>query len=111
MLSWALPASAHRSGKPTATKPTTVRVDAGRPTEYAFVVLPKAVKRGTVVFVVVNDGERAHDFKILGKRTPMLGPGESSRLTVTFAKPGSYAYYCTVAGHAVAGMKGSLKVT
>ena len=72
---------------------------------------PKTVHHGTVTFVVVNDGKRAHDFKIAGKRRPMIGPGQSAKLTVTLSKPGSYVYYCTVAGHAVAGMKGLLKVT
>ena len=72
---------------------------------------PKTVHRGTVTFLVVNDGKRAHDFKIAGKRTTLIAPGQSAKLTVTLSKPGSYVYFCTVAGHAVAGMKGFLRVT
>ena len=103
ILLWALPASAD-----DVVKSTTVRVDA---TEFAFALSTKTVHRGAVTFLVVNDGERAHDFKIAGKRTALIAPGQSARLTITLLKPGSYAYYCTVAGHAVAGMKGFLKVT
>jgi uncharacterized cupredoxin-like copper-binding protein len=102
---WTLAASAARS-----PKTVTVRVEAGTPTEYAFVLSAKVVKHGRVTFVIVNRGARPHDFKIAGKRSALLAPGHSTRLTVTL-KPGTYTYYCTVAGHAVAGMKGSLRVT
>jgi uncharacterized cupredoxin-like copper-binding protein len=74
-------------------------------------VSAKTVKRGSVTFVVTNRGAKPHDFKIAGKRTPNLAPGTSARLTVTFAKPGNYLFFCTVPGHAVAGMKGALRVT
>ncbi len=87
---------------------TTVKVEAS---EFTFVVSPKTVKRGTVTFVVANRGDRPHDFKIAGKRTALIAPGLTAKLTVTFLKPGSYTYFCTVAGHAVAGMKGALRVT
>jgi uncharacterized cupredoxin-like copper-binding protein len=99
----ALPASAARD-----KKTTTVRVNA---IEFSFTLTPRTVHHGTVTFLVVNDGKRAHDFKIAGRRTTLIGPGQSTSLTVTFSKPGNYLYYCTVAGHAVAGMKGFLKVT
>jgi uncharacterized cupredoxin-like copper-binding protein len=103
---WPLPASARQPAKPSV-----VKVEAGKPTEYAYVVSPKTVPRGTVTFVVLNEGKRSHDFKIAGKKTPILTPGESASLTVTLAKPKSYVYFCTIAGHAVAGMKGVLRVT
>jgi plastocyanin len=106
VLSAAYPASAART-----PKVTMVRVEAGAPGEYVFVLTPKTAKRGIVTFVVVNGGEKPHDFKIAGRRTRVLGPGETAQLTLTFAKAGRYAYFCTVAGHAVAGMKGSFRVT
>ena len=86
-------------------------MSSGAPTEFAFVLSPTTVSHGTVTFQVTNNGGRAHDFKIAGKRTPRLKPGQSVALTVTFAKAGGYPYYCTVSGHAAAGMKGLLKVT
>jgi uncharacterized cupredoxin-like copper-binding protein len=104
-LLWTLPVSAA-----PPPKAVVVRVEAGTPTEYAFVLSAKTVKHGRVAFVIVNRGARPHDFKIAGKRSALLAPGRSTRLTVTL-KPGTYTYFCTVAGHAVAGMKGSLMVT
>jgi len=103
MLLLPLAASASR-----VSKGTTVRVDA---TEFAFVLSAKTVPRGAVTFLVVNDGMRAHDFSIAGRRTALIAPGHSAKLTVAFRKARSYVYFCTVAGHAVAGMKGVLRVT
>ncbi len=55
-------------------------------------------------------GHVVHDFKINGKVTPLLQPGKSAKLTVKFAKAGTYPYLCTVPGHAAAGMKGVFTV-
>ena len=62
-----------------------------------------------MTFTVKNAGKLPHDFKIGGKKTPLLNPGKSAKLTVTL-KAGKAAYSCTVAGHAAAGMKGNLTV-
>jgi len=51
-----------------------------------------------------------HDFKINGKKTPLISPGKSATLSVTLKK-GSFKYTCTVPGHAAAGMKGTFKAT
>jgi uncharacterized cupredoxin-like copper-binding protein len=107
LLVWVLPATA----KPGAAKATAVKVTAGKPTEFGFALSTKTVKHGTVTFTVTNGGTIPHDFKIMGKKTPMLNAGKSAKLTVTFTKAGSYPYLCTVSGHAAAGMKGVLKVT
>ena len=47
-----------------------------------------------------------HDFKIDGKKTPLIQPGRTARLVVTFKKTGKYPYLCAVLGHAAAGMRG-----
>ena len=48
--------------------------------------------------------------KILAQ-TQLVGPGEQSEVILTVpAKPGSYPYVCTFAGHYAAGMKGTLVV-
>lgn len=54
-------------------------------------------------------GQVQHDFKIAGKKTILLNPGKSSKLTVTLKK-GKYHYLCTVAGHAKLGMQGTFTV-
>ena len=106
VLVWALPALAH-----TNRAASTVSVTAGKPAEFHFTLSPASAKHGSVTFKVVNKGALAHDFWINGKKTPLLKPGTSASLTVTFAKAGSYPYKCTVPGHAAAGMKGTLKVS
>lgn len=79
-------------------------------TEWHFKLSTSTVAApGSVVFTVVNTGKLAHDFKINGKKTPLIAPGKSSKLTVRF-KAGKFKYLCTVPGHAAAGMKGVLTV-
>jgi uncharacterized cupredoxin-like copper-binding protein len=102
---------------------TTVRVTAGKPSEFGFQLSTKTVKRGAVTFKVTNKGALPHDFKICaspkggtanactGKVTKLISPGSAATLTYTFKTKGTYEYLCTVPGHAAAGMKGDLKVT
>jgi uncharacterized cupredoxin-like copper-binding protein len=77
--------------------------------EFKFVLSTKTAKAGPVVFTVTNGGKLPHDFKIGGKKTALLSPGKSAKLSVTL-KAGTYPYLCTVAGHAAAGMKGTFTV-
>jgi uncharacterized cupredoxin-like copper-binding protein len=89
---------------------TTIKVTAGKPTEFKFTVSKKRAKRGVVVFRVANKGSISHDFKIGKKRTKLLRSGKSAVLRVTFKKRGKYRFLCTVPGHAAAGMKGVIVV-
>jgi uncharacterized cupredoxin-like copper-binding protein len=86
---------------------TTVGV---KGSEFKFVLTKKTVPKGVVTFNFKNVGTIPHDFKINGKKTPLLPAGKSAVLKVTFAKAGKYPYLCTVPGHAAAGMKGVLTV-
>jgi len=67
-------------------------------------------KPGQVTFAFKNIGHVLHDFKINGKKTPLLQPGKTAKLVVTFKKKGRYPYVCSVFGHAAAGMKGVFTV-
>jgi uncharacterized cupredoxin-like copper-binding protein len=78
--------------------------------EFRFRLSKQSAHPGTVVFRVVNHGKVAHDFRIAGRKTPIIKPGKSAVLRVVFRKAGRYPYLCTVPGHAAAGMKGVLKV-
>jgi uncharacterized cupredoxin-like copper-binding protein len=89
------------------TSATAVTVTA---TEFKFKLSKTSVPHGSVTFALVNKGKLPHDFKVGGKKTALVKPGKSAKLTVTL-KAGKAAYLCTVPGHAAAGMKGSLKVT
>ena len=84
--------------------------DGVKASEFKFVLTKKIVAKGVVTFTVKNVGALAHDFKIAGKKTPLIAPGGSKTLRVTFTKAGKYPYLCTVPGHASAGMKGVLTV-
>ena len=80
-------------------------------TEFKFALSRQSVPTtGTVMFTVVNKGKISHDFKIFGKKTPILNPGQRATLTVKFAKKHRYSYICTVPGHAKLGMKGVFAV-
>ena len=79
--------------------------------EFKFVLSAKSAKRGIVIFKVTNTGALQHDFQIKGRKTPLLSHGKSATLRVSFLRKGSYAYKCTVAGHAAAGMKGVFTIT
>jgi uncharacterized cupredoxin-like copper-binding protein len=95
------------SPRTSAQSATTVTVTMK---EFKFVLSKRAVPHGTVVFKLVNKGALAHDFKIAGKKSAMIGKGKSGTLRVTL-RAGSQKYLCTVPGHAAAGMKGTLRVT
>jgi plastocyanin len=114
-----------RKPTPTTTTPatpsTSVTVTAGKPTEFAFTLSTTTVPVGVPVhFDVSNAGTLPHDFKVCtapgnldayscdGSGTAVLGP--ETTLTITFTSPGTYEYLCTIAGHAEAGMKGTLVV-
>jgi nitrite reductase (NO-forming) len=87
-----------------STATTTVNVTALDTLK--FKLSKTSAPAGKVVFKVKNGGHISHDFKIAGKKTPMLAGGKSATLTVTLKK-GKFPYLCTVPGHAAAGMKGT----
>jgi uncharacterized cupredoxin-like copper-binding protein len=96
--------SAARTERQSTAAATTIQVRGG---EFFFKLSAKSIaKPGKVTFVLKNVGHVQHDFKINGKRTPLIGPGKTARLIVTFKKKAKYSYLCTVPGHAQAGMKG-----
>jgi uncharacterized cupredoxin-like copper-binding protein len=79
--------------------------------EFSFKLSKTSIaKPGKVTFNFKNVGHVKHDFSINHKGTPMIGPGKTARLAVTFKKKGKYSYLCTVPGHAAAGMRGVFTV-
>lgn len=92
---------------------TTLEVTAGQP----------------VALTLVNEGALEHDFSIKtiavtnisetnsvnhghshGDLHAAVRPGETDVLTFTPTEPGTYEFYCHVAGHKAAGMVGQLVV-
>jgi uncharacterized cupredoxin-like copper-binding protein len=98
-------------GSTNASAVTRITVTAGKPSEFRFTLSKTRIPAvGTVVFKVVNKGKVSHNFVINGKKTPMIAPGKSSTIRVVFKKKGTYAFKCSVDGHARLGMKGSFRV-
>jgi uncharacterized cupredoxin-like copper-binding protein len=85
---------------------TTVGVTA---TEFKFAVRPSSARAGRVTFRLRNAGKVKHDLKIAGRKTPVINPKKTTSLSVNL-RPGTYAYLCTVPGHADAGMRGRFRV-
>ena len=101
------PASSN-AGPGVSGNAATIQVKGG---EFFFRLSTKSLaKPGKAAFTFTNIGHVAHDFSILGKTTPLIQPGQTTKLAVTFTKAGSYPYLCTVPGHAEAGMKGTFTV-
>jgi uncharacterized cupredoxin-like copper-binding protein len=90
----------------SAVTATTVQVTAR---DFNYKLSSKTVKAGRVTFVIKNASPALHDFAIGGHTSKTIGPGKTTRLTVTL-KPGRYLYECTVDSHAELGMKGFLRV-
>ena len=67
---------------------------------------------GAVTVKVVNTGALTHTFEIRGfeGKAQVSGSGDVACRTFTLT-PGSYTYFCGVAGHEQAGMKGTLTVS
>jgi uncharacterized cupredoxin-like copper-binding protein len=98
-----LPTSNAKTVTAHASK-VTINVTAS---EWSFKLSKKTVPVGTtVVFKVTNKGKIGHDFKIAGKKTKLLNPGQTALLTVKFGKKGRFTYICSVTGHARLGMQG-----
>ena len=106
------------------TKAASIKVSITKTKEFAFTLSPKSAPHGVITFTVTNGGNLPHDFELCskpssspsatsctGKKTALISPGASAKLTVSVLKAGTYQYLCTVPGHAAAGMKGLFKVT
>jgi uncharacterized cupredoxin-like copper-binding protein len=104
----ALVVAAPVAARTSAATATTVNVAMK---EFKFTLSKAKVPHGKVTFKLVNKGNLAHDFKIAGKKSPMVQPKKTKTFVVTLSKKGKIAYICTVPGHAAAGMKGTLTVT
>jgi len=78
--------------------------------------MPATVSAGPTKFVVKNEGQAKHNFKIEGQGMERvlaeedLQPGEQGELRVDL-KPGKYTVYCPVFNHRDRGMERTLTTT
>jgi uncharacterized cupredoxin-like copper-binding protein len=79
-------------------QPAAVSVRAGQPLE----------------LTLRNAGQSAHDLTVNeGGAQPvklMVNGGETTSRTLTFDNPGTYKFECSMPGHALAGMRGTITV-
>ena len=74
--------------------------------DYSFSLSEKTSAVGKVTFSVKNSGKKDHSFQIAGKKTSVLKPGKSAKLTVSLGKAGSFTYQSTVGDDAKKGHEG-----
>ena len=92
------------------TQTAAAKIVTVKATEFHFALSTRTARHGLFIFKVTNKGHTAHDFKIVGKKTPKLSPGKSATLKVTLKK-GTFKYICTIDSHASLGMKGTFRAT
>jgi len=83
------------------------------PNALAFVPTALTAPAGKVTLVLTDDSSIQHSIAIKAPGDvpgQIVNPGQTSTTTATLT-PGTYQYYCTVPGHAQAGMVGTLTVT
>jgi uncharacterized cupredoxin-like copper-binding protein len=81
--------------------------------DYSFTFSRHSVKAGTtVLFTVKNAGTVQHnvDFTSLNKRSPIISPGTTTHLKVTFKQKGTIQVVCDVPRHIQLGMVTTFKV-
>jgi glucose/arabinose dehydrogenase/plastocyanin len=103
------------SAAPAASGPATssATVEASPSGELAYVQKSITLKPGASTLEFVNKSPLGHDIvveqngKTLGE-TPII-MGTAAKLSLNL-KPGTYKYYCSVPGHRMAGMEGTITV-
>ena len=81
--------------------------------EFSFDPAKLTLKAGEASTIVLkNTGSIEHDFTVEDPGFKLTVPGNNTREKVLkIDKPGNYQFYCSVAGHKDAGMKGELTVS
>jgi uncharacterized cupredoxin-like copper-binding protein len=91
---------------PTALGGQTAQTVRVTETDYR-IALATRPKAGPVIFVIRNNSDHSHDFRLRGngitRKTPMIAPGKTARLTVTLKRGVRYQLWC--APHEDKGMR------
>lgn len=99
--------------KPVVAKNGNLEIDADPTGQLAFLAGSASAPSGQVTLKMQNKSTTPHDIAVKGSGANMAGKivqgGGVSTVSVNL-KPGTYEFYCTVAGHEQAGMKGTLTV-
>ena len=84
-----------------STKAASIKVSITKTKEFAFTLSPKSAAHGAITFTITNGGNLPHDFQLCskpsssasatsctGKKTALISPGASAKLTVSVLKAG-----------------------
>ncbi len=101
--------AAQRSVSATGAQPVTLKVGNSMSFEPSSIV----VRAGQPVELTLSDdGVLPHDFTLSeGVPEPVkigVAGGQTAQATFTLDRPGTYAFICSVPGHAMAGMRGTI---
>ena len=112
-----------KEGDTIVVKPLTVTKSAGvvmevreimvSGTEFSFNPASITVSAGEQLKITFrNDGNVIHNFKIteLGVGTNTIASGKTDSIEFTVSASGTYTFFCSVPGHQVKGMEGTLTV-
>jgi uncharacterized cupredoxin-like copper-binding protein len=101
------------SQKPVAETAGVAEIDADPTGQLKFTASSATGTAGKVTLRMKNPSSVPHDIAVQGAGVNQIGPvvasGGVSTVTATL-KPGGYTFYCSVDGHAAAGMKGTLTI-
>jgi uncharacterized cupredoxin-like copper-binding protein len=91
----------------------SLRADASGALKFNKKKLTAHAGKATVVMTNPSGSGLTHGIEVtrkgVEKKGPRVGPGHTSKVTVTLTK-GTYTFYCPVDGHKSAGMKGTIVV-
>jgi plastocyanin/cytochrome c2 len=99
--------------KPAVEKGGVVEIDADPTGQLKFLASSASATPGKVELRMHNMSTTPHDIAISGSGVSQVGPIVSNGGVSTVSaslKPGKYTFYCSVPGHRVAGMVGTLTV-
>ncbi len=113
--STAAPASSTPAADPATARASTVSIAANPSGMLMFTTDKLTAKAGKVTIKFTNSSPLNHNFTLATASGTMLGAtptfmGGTKTLTLDL-KPGTYTYYCSVPGHRMAGMQGTLVVS
>jgi mono/diheme cytochrome c family protein len=101
------------SPKPAVEKAGQLEIDADPTGQLKFLASKASATAGQVTLKMKNPSSTPHDIAVQGNGINQVGKvvasGGVSTVSVSL-KPGTYEFYCSVDGHAAAGMKGTLTV-
>lgn len=93
----------------TTAKTVEVTMEAGN---YYFAPKTITAKQGDTIKITLTGKGMMHNFVIdeLGVKSSSVQPGNSTTITFTASKKGTFTYYCSIGSHRQLGQEGTLTI-